>query len=133
MNNGNVKVFVALGGNFVLAAPDTQYTAAGLRNTDLTVQVSTKLNRSHLVHGKQALILPCLGRTEKDIQKSGEQGVSVRGRHEHGPHQPRPQEACLPAPEVRDRNPRRHGSGDACRNLRPPGSPTSRTTTESVT
>ncbi|MGZ6583168.1 MAG: FdhF/YdeP family oxidoreductase [Solirubrobacteraceae bacterium] len=77
MNDGDVKVFVSLGGNFVRAAPDTVYTTAGLRNTDLTVQVSTKLNRSHLVHGKKALILPCLGRTEKDIQKSGLQGQTV--------------------------------------------------------
>ncbi|MGO4419811.1 FdhF/YdeP family oxidoreductase, partial [Streptomyces sp. MCAF7] len=61
MNSGRVKVFVGMGGNFALAAPDTPYTYAGLRNCDLTVQVSTKLNRSHLVHGRQALILPCLG------------------------------------------------------------------------
>jgi molybdopterin-dependent oxidoreductase alpha subunit len=74
---GEVKVFVALGGNFVLAAPDTDATAAALRATELTVQVSTKLNRSHLVHGRRALILPCIGRTERDVQASGEQGVTV--------------------------------------------------------
>ncbi|MEU6574839.1 FdhF/YdeP family oxidoreductase [Streptomyces sp. NPDC046805] len=77
MHRGDVKVFVGMGGNFALAAPDTPYTSAALRKCDLTVQVSTKLNRSHLVHGRQALILPCLGRTEKDIQKSGEQATSV--------------------------------------------------------
>ncbi|MGW2035313.1 FdhF/YdeP family oxidoreductase [Streptomyces sp. NPDC001811] len=77
MNNGRVKVFVGMGGNFALAAPDTAYTYSGLRNCDLTVQVSTKLNRSHLVHGRQALILPCLGRTEKDHQRGGLQSVSV--------------------------------------------------------
>ena len=77
MGEGRVKVFVSMGGNFVLAAPDTDATAAALRGTELTVQVSTKLNRSHLVHGRKALILPCLGRTEKDVQASGEQGVSV--------------------------------------------------------
>ncbi|KUN20807.1 formate dehydrogenase [Streptomyces corchorusii] len=77
MNRGEVKVFVCLGGNFALAAPDTPYTYAGLQNCDLTVQVSTKLNRSHLVHGRRALILPCLGRTEKDHQRSGLQSVSV--------------------------------------------------------
>ncbi|BDH59029.1 FdhF/YdeP family oxidoreductase [Tsukamurella sp. PLM1] len=77
MHAGTVKVFVGMGGNFVLAAPDTAYTAAGLRKTDLTVQVSTKLNRSHLVHGRTALILPCLGRTEKDEQVAGLQGVTV--------------------------------------------------------
>lgn len=74
---GAVKVFVGVGGNFALAAPDTEATARALRTCELTVQVSTKLNRSHLVHGKQALILPCLGRTEKDIQVAGEQSTSV--------------------------------------------------------
>ncbi len=77
MRAGAVKVFVSLGGNFSMAAPDTEATFAALRKTDLTVQVSTKLNRSHLVHGRAALILPCLGRTEKDVQRSGEQGVTV--------------------------------------------------------
>ena len=60
-----------------LATPDTEATFAALRNCELTVQVSTKLNRSHLVHGRRALILPCLGRTEKDVQRTGEQGVTV--------------------------------------------------------
>jgi molybdopterin-dependent oxidoreductase alpha subunit len=77
MAEGRLKVFVGLGGNFVLAAPDLAVTAAALRTMELTVQVSTKLNRSHLVHGRKALILPCLGRTEKDVQRSGQQGVSV--------------------------------------------------------
>jgi molybdopterin-dependent oxidoreductase alpha subunit len=77
MHRGDVKVFVALGGNFALATPDLTYTFEALRHCELTVQVSTKLNRSHIVHGKRALILPCLGRTEKDHQASGEQGVTV--------------------------------------------------------
>jgi molybdopterin-dependent oxidoreductase alpha subunit len=77
MHRGDVKVFVALGGNFALASPDLPYTYHALRNCELTVQVSTKLNRSHIVHGKRALILPCLGRTERDGQASGEQGVTV--------------------------------------------------------
>jgi molybdopterin-dependent oxidoreductase alpha subunit len=77
MHRGDVKVFVALGGNFALATPDQPYTYEALRTCELTVQVSTKLNRSHLVHGKRALILPCLGRTEKDQQVAGEQGVTV--------------------------------------------------------
>ena len=77
MHRGDVKVFVALGGNFALAAPDLPYTAEALRKCELTVQVSTKLNRSHIVHGRRALILPCLARTDKDRQASGEQGVSV--------------------------------------------------------
>jgi molybdopterin-dependent oxidoreductase alpha subunit len=77
MRRNDVKVFVALGGNFALAAPDVPRTYEALRNCDLTVQVSTKLNRSHIVHGRRALILPCLGRTERDRQASGEQGVTV--------------------------------------------------------
>ncbi len=66
MHKGDAKVFIAMGGNFLSATPDTNYTAEALRNCDLTVHVSTKLNRSHLVHGKEALILPCLGRSDKD-------------------------------------------------------------------
>ncbi len=77
MHRGDVKVFVGMGGNFALAAPDTPYTYEALRSCELTVQVSTKLNRSHLVHGRQALILPCLGRTEKDHQRQGIQSTSV--------------------------------------------------------
>ncbi|WP_236656124.1 FdhF/YdeP family oxidoreductase [Streptacidiphilus jiangxiensis] len=77
MHRDELKVFVAMGGNFALAAPDTPYTHEGLRRCELTVQVSTKLNRSHLVHGRRALILPCLGRTEKDHQRGGEQSTSV--------------------------------------------------------
>jgi anaerobic selenocysteine-containing dehydrogenase len=77
MQSGGIKVFVALGGNFALAAPDLPYTAEALRKCELTVQVSTKLNRSHVVHGKRALILPCLARTDKDYQASGVQGVTV--------------------------------------------------------
>ncbi|MEV6704029.1 molybdopterin-dependent oxidoreductase, partial [Streptomyces sp. NPDC051453] len=77
MRRGDVKVFVGMGGNFALAAPDSAITYEALRNCDLTVQVSTKLNRSHLVHGRRALILPCLGRTEKDHQRKGIQSTSV--------------------------------------------------------
>ena len=72
MHEGKAKVFVALGGNFVSAASDTEYTAKALQNCDLTVQISTKLNRSHVITGKTALILPTLGRSEKDF-KDGEQ------------------------------------------------------------
>jgi molybdopterin-dependent oxidoreductase alpha subunit len=77
MRSGDVKVFVALGGNFALATPDQINTFQALRNCELTVQVSTKLNRSHIVHGKRALILPCLARSDKDNQAGGEQGVTV--------------------------------------------------------
>jgi len=76
MYEGKVKVFFAMGGNFLSATPDTRYTADALRRTNLTVHVSTKLNRSHLIHGKRALILPCLGRTDKDFQNGKEQFVS---------------------------------------------------------
>jgi anaerobic selenocysteine-containing dehydrogenase len=77
MYDGRVKVFVSLGGNLALAAPDTRYAFEALGNCDLTVHVATKLNRSHIVHGRQALILPCLARSDKDHQAGGEQGVSV--------------------------------------------------------
>ena len=66
MHRGDAKVFFALGGNFLQASPDTAYTAAALRNCELTCHVSTKLNRSHLVTGRTAIILPCLGRSELD-------------------------------------------------------------------
>ena len=77
LRDGHAHVFIGLGGNFVQAAPDTDVTYAALRNAALTVQVSTKINRSHLVTGETALILPTLGRTERDVQASGPQFVSV--------------------------------------------------------
>ncbi|MBD0832727.1 FdhF/YdeP family oxidoreductase [Aestuariibaculum sediminum] len=77
MYNKKAKVFFGLGGNFISAVPDTNYSAQALANCYLTVHVSTKLNRSHLVTGKEALILPCLGRAEKDYQKTGVQVQSV--------------------------------------------------------
>ncbi|MED5526452.1 MAG: FdhF/YdeP family oxidoreductase [Pseudomonadota bacterium] len=77
MEAGRAKVFIALGGNFAQATPDTPRTHAALKNCALTVQISTKLNRSHLVVGKDAIILPCLGRTEIDMQAEGQQGITV--------------------------------------------------------
>lgn len=77
MARGRVRLFLGMGGNFVAATPDTGYTASALAKCDLTVHVSTKLNRSHTVVGTDALILPCLGRTERDIQASGPQKVTV--------------------------------------------------------
>lgn len=71
------KVLICLGGNIAAAASDSNKTFQALRNTELNVQISTKLNRSHLLIGKNALILPCLGRTEIDIQASGEQKITV--------------------------------------------------------
>jgi molybdopterin-dependent oxidoreductase alpha subunit len=77
MTRGEVRVFVGMGGNIVAAMPDWQVTRDAFRRLDLTVHVSTKLNRSHLVHGRQALILPCLGRTELDVQATGPQSITV--------------------------------------------------------
>ncbi|HVS54472.1 MAG TPA: FdhF/YdeP family oxidoreductase [Opitutaceae bacterium] len=77
MHDGRAKVLFALGGNFLGAPSDTEFTAAALRNCRLTAHVSIKLNRSHLVTGRTALILPCLGRTEIDRQAGGEQFMTV--------------------------------------------------------
>ncbi|KAB0548034.1 FdhF/YdeP family oxidoreductase [Pseudomonas argentinensis] len=77
MVDGQAKVFIALGGNFAQATPDSPRTHQALQNCDLTVQISTKLNRSHLTTGKDALILPCLGRTDIDIQATGPQAITV--------------------------------------------------------
>jgi molybdopterin-dependent oxidoreductase alpha subunit len=77
MRDGHARVFIGMGGNFVSATPDTEVTEAALRSCALTVQISTKLNRSHVVHGRTALILPTLGRTDRDIQAAGKQLVSV--------------------------------------------------------
>jgi molybdopterin-dependent oxidoreductase alpha subunit len=76
MHEGKVKVFFGMGGNMLSASPDTEYAADAFRRSRLSVQISTKLNRNHLITGEQALILPCLGRTEKDEQSNGPQFVS---------------------------------------------------------
>ncbi|MEW1722960.1 FdhF/YdeP family oxidoreductase [Streptomyces sp. NPDC093109] len=77
LRDGKAKVFFAMGGNFVAATPDTTVTETAMRRARLTVHVSTKLNRSHAVTGTRALILPTLGRTDKDIQAGGRQVVTV--------------------------------------------------------
>jgi molybdopterin-dependent oxidoreductase alpha subunit len=77
MADGRIGVFVSLGGNFLGATPDTELVARALRSTKLSVCISTKLNRGHLVTGRTALILPCLTRLERDVQESGEQFVTV--------------------------------------------------------
>ncbi|MBO3664121.1 FdhF/YdeP family oxidoreductase [Microbacterium stercoris] len=77
MRDGKVKVFMGMGGNFVSATPDTRVVEQGMRNVELTVQVSTKLNRSHVVHGRRAIILPTLGRTDRDRRAGVDQRVSV--------------------------------------------------------
>jgi len=76
MYEGQAKLFFAMGGNFLSATPDTLYTAEALRRCRLTVHVSTKLNRSHLVHGEEAIILPCLARSDKDTINGEDQFVS---------------------------------------------------------
>ncbi len=97
MRDGKGKVFFALGGNFISATPDSEVTAKALMNCDLTVQVSTKLNRSHVITGEEAIILPCLGRSERDVQNGKVQFVTVedsmsvvhrsQGAHEPASHQ----------------------------------------------
>jgi len=77
LRDRTLRVFFAMGGNFASSTPDTPVVHAGLSACDLTVQVSTKLNRSHTVTGAEALILPCLGRTDRDRTGHGDQGVTV--------------------------------------------------------
>src|ERR1700744_5409293 len=77
MVDGKSKVLIALGGNFAIALPDPERCASGMRNLELAVHLGTKLNRSHLLIGKQSMILPVLGRTERDIQAGGPQSITV--------------------------------------------------------
>src|ERR1700710_3314334 len=86
MLEGEVKAYVGLGGNLLRAAPETVAVEAAWRQLRLTVQVATKLNRSHVVHGEIAYLLPCLGRIEIDTQASGPQAVSMESSiaHFHG-------------------------------------------------
>ncbi|WP_429146036.1 FdhF/YdeP family oxidoreductase [Aeromonas rivipollensis] len=77
LHAGKSKVLVCLGGNLAAAAPDTDFTYEAMRKSELNVQISTKLNRSHLMVSQDALILPCLGRTELDLQRSGVQKITV--------------------------------------------------------
>lgn len=93
LRDGRARVFMGMGGNFVGAAPDTEATEAAMRNAALTVHVSTKLNRSHVVHGGEALILPALGRSEKDLTGGRVQRVTVEDsmsavHASHGPLEP---------------------------------------------
>ena len=93
LREGKIRVFVGMGGNFVGAAPDTAATEAAMRNAALSVHVSTKLNRSHVVHGEEALILPALGRSEKDLTGGRVQRVTVEDsmsavHASHGPLDP---------------------------------------------
>ena len=74
---GQAKVLVCLGGNFSIALPDSDYSSQGMRNLDLAVHIATKPNRSHLLIAKQSTLLPVLGRTERDLQATGAQSVTV--------------------------------------------------------
>mgnify|MGYP003674060225 CR=1 FL=1 len=76
MHEGKAHVFIAMGGNFLSATPDTLFTARALQNCKMTVQISTKLNRSHLIHGEEAIILPCLGRSDTDMTGGTNQFIS---------------------------------------------------------
>lgn len=102
MQRGEIKVWFALGGNLVAAISDTAAAEAAMRGTDLTVQVSTKLNRSHVVTGAEALILPTLGRTDVDLQETGPQFVSVEDSvcAVHATHGPRPPVSDLLLSEI---------------------------------
>lgn len=77
MRDGKARVFIAMGGNFISATPDSEATAKAMQHCALTVQISTKLNRSHVITGEEALILPCIARSEVDMQPSGPQFVTV--------------------------------------------------------
>ena len=77
MRDGQARVFIGMGGNFIRATPDSRVTEAAVRNLDLTVTISTKLNGSHAICGRQSIILPTLGRTERDVAAGGEQVVTV--------------------------------------------------------
>ena len=88
MLDGSVKAFIGLGGNFVRAVPETAKVEAAWRKLRLTVQIATKLNRSHVIHGEVAYLLPCLGRIEIDRQATGPQIVSMEDStgHMHASH-----------------------------------------------
>ena len=93
LRDGDARVFIGMGGNFVSAAPDTSVTEEAMRAAALTVHISTKLNRSHVVHGREALILPALGRSERDLTGGRVQRVSVEDsmsavHTSHGPLKP---------------------------------------------
>ena len=104
MHCGKARVFFAMGGNFLSATPDTEFTAEALSRCSLTVHVSTKLNRAHVITGRQALILPCLARTDRDSQATGPQFVSVENsmgivHTSRGSLEP-PSEQLLSEPEI---------------------------------
>ena len=110
MIDGRAKVFIGLGGNFVAATPDTESVRAAMRRLKLTVGITTKLNRSHIVHGEEALILPCLARSEIDVQATGRAERDRRGQHVHGARFQWPGDAAVAASEIRSFHHLRHGA-----------------------
>ena len=104
MRDGGCAFFMGMGGNFVSATPDTAVVEAGMRNVDLTVQVSTKLNRSHVVTGRRALILPTLGRTDRDKPRRGRAAGVGRGLDGRGALLARAAGAAVRRPAERGRD-----------------------------
>jgi molybdopterin-dependent oxidoreductase alpha subunit len=104
LHNKNSKVLICLGGNIAAAAPDSEFTARALKNSEFSVQISTKLNRSHLTVENDALILPCLGRTELDEQQAGPQQITVEDTfsmvHASAGNTPPVSESCLSETEI---------------------------------
>jgi anaerobic selenocysteine-containing dehydrogenase len=97
-------VFIALGGNFVAAVPDADVVKPAMRRLKLTVGINTKLNRGHVVHGQEALILPCLARSGIDIQATGRQSITVEDSMTHWSSSNRsPQEAMRADPRAASR------------------------------
>ena len=118
--DGRARVFFAMGGNFVSAVSDTDVTEQAMRNAELTVHVSTKLNRSHVVHGRTALILPALGRSEKDLTGGREQRVTVEDSMSAVHASKGPLDPASDAAALRGRHRLLARAGDARRRARHP-------------
>ena len=115
MRRGETRAMLCLGGNLAVAAPDQAAVYPAFRALDLTVNIATKLNRTHLLCGKRAWLLPCLGRTETDVQATGEQAVTVEDsmsmvHASRGRNHPASEHLQVGAGDHR-----RHGQGDAAR------------------
>jgi len=104
LHSKSSKVLICLGGNIAAAAPDSEFTARALKNSEFSVQISTKLNRSHLSVENDALILPCLGRTELDEQQAGPQQITVEDTfsmvHASAGNTPPVSKSCLSETEI---------------------------------
>ena len=111
--DGRSEVFIGLGGNFVAAVPDTKIVSEAMRRLKLTVGINTKLNRGHIVHGQEALILPCLARSDIDIQATGRQSVTVEDSMSMVHASNGLVDAAEPRSQVRSVDRLRHGARDA--------------------